>query len=243
VDRQQALSFEAAVDAYADGRPTYPSQAVDWLLPPDAHRVLDLGAGTGKLTAQLVTRGLDVVAVEPSPAMLDRLAATLPDGAARVGYAEDIPAADADFDAVLVGQAWHWVDPHRASAEIARVLRPGGRLGLIWNLRDDTEPWVAALDALMPADENQQACTDAPTVGSAFGPLERHDTRWAHSTSREGLLDLVASRSGVITLPETKRTAVLNAVSTLLDEHPDLRDTPTITIPYRTRSWRTRLTA
>ncbi len=108
----------------------------------DARDVLDLGAGTGKLTTRLVERGLDVIAVDPIAEMLDVLRATLPDTPALLGTAEQIPLRDNSVDAVLVAQAWHWFDPERAVAEVARVLRPGGRLGLVWNIRDERLGWV-----------------------------------------------------------------------------------------------------
>jgi SAM-dependent methyltransferase len=237
----QATSFGAAAEAYARARPSYPSDALDWLLPPDAGRVLDLGAGTGKLTARLVERGVDVVAVDLSPAMLDQLSAALPGVDARVGTAEAIPAADADFDAVLVAQAWHWVDPRRAVPEIARVLRPAGRLGLVWNLRDESHDWVAQLGRLIHQADDQRDLSENPSVGAPFGPLERHDTHWIHTTTPHGVLDLVASRSYVITLPDDERATVLAAVADLLDNHPDLQASDTVEIPYRTRCWRTQL--
>src|SRR6185503_4756147 len=103
--------------------------------------VLDLGAGTGKLTSRLVERGLDVVAVDPIAEMLEMLRTSLPDTPALLGTAEEIPLADNSVDAVLVAQAWHWFDPERAVKEVARVLRPGGRLGLVWNTRDERLGW------------------------------------------------------------------------------------------------------
>ena len=124
--QRQASSFGAAADAYERGRPPYPPEAVDWLLPEDASRVLDLGAGTGKLTRQLRGRGLDVVAVEPSAGMREQLARAVPDVAVYAGTAEEIPLPDGSVDAVLVAQAWHWVDRSRAVPEVARVLVPGG---------------------------------------------------------------------------------------------------------------------
>ncbi len=123
----QGLSFGAAAVTYERARPSYPDEAIDWLLPPGARRVLDLGAGTGKLTRGLRDRGLDVVAVEPSAGMRDQLARVLPGVRALAGTAERIPLAGHAVDAVLVAQAWHWVDPARAVPEAARVLAAGGR--------------------------------------------------------------------------------------------------------------------
>ena len=123
--RERSLSFGSQAAAYERGRPSYPPEAVDWLLPEGARDVLDLGAGTGKLTSRLVERGLAVVAVDPIAELLDVLRTTLPDTPALLGSAEQIPLPDNSIDVVLVAQAWHWFDPDRAGAEIARVLRPG----------------------------------------------------------------------------------------------------------------------
>ncbi|EFD55178.1 methyltransferase [Mycobacterium tuberculosis 02_1987] len=126
-----SLSFGSAVGAYERGRPSYPPEAIDWLLPAAARRVLDLGAGTGKLTTRLVERGLDVVAVDPIPEMLDVLRAALPQTVALLGTAEEIPLDDNSVDAVLVAQAWHWVDPRpgdsggRPGVASGRAARPG----------------------------------------------------------------------------------------------------------------------
>jgi SAM-dependent methyltransferase len=147
--QQQAASFDRAAEVYERARPEYPAEAVEWMLPADAHTVLDLGAGTGKLTRALVARGLEVFAVDPSPKMLDQLRTALPGATVSVGTAEDIPLADTSVDAVVVGQAWHWVDQDAALPSVARVLRPGGTLGLIWNLRDERVAWVERLTAVM----------------------------------------------------------------------------------------------
>ena len=145
----RARSFAAAADAYERARPGYPDAAIDWLVPEGARTVLDLGAGTGKLTRSLAARALDVIAVEP----LAEMRANLACGAARVraleGTAEEIPLEDDSVDAITVAQAWHWVDPERATAEAARVLRPGGTLGLIWNRRDERIDWVARIGEVM----------------------------------------------------------------------------------------------
>ncbi len=161
--REQATSFGAAAAAYERGRPPYPAEAIDWLLPPGAARVLDVGAGTGKLTRQLAQRGLDVLAVEPLAGMRDQLARAVPGVPVYPGTAEDIPLPDGSVDAVLAAQAWHWVDPVRAVPEVARVLVPGGQLGLAWNVRDERVDWVAqqSLYYLTPvrrADPPRPAC-------------------------------------------------------------------------------------
>ena len=153
-EQQRSLSFGAEAAAYERGRPSYPPEAIDWLLPPDARDVLDLGAGTGKLTTRLVERGLDVVAVDPIPEMLELLSNSLPDTPALLGTAEEIPLPDDSVDAVLVAQAWHWFDPERAVKEVARVLRPGGRLGLVWNTRDERLGWVKDLGRIIGHEDD-----------------------------------------------------------------------------------------
>ena len=152
--QQRSLSFGAEAAAYERGRPSYPPEAIDWLLPPDARDVLDLGAGTGKLTTRLVERGLGVVAVDPIPEMLELLSNSLPDTPALLGTAEEIPLPDDSVDAVLVAQAWHWFDPERAVKEVARVLRPGGRLGLVWNTRDERLGWVKDLGRIIGHEDD-----------------------------------------------------------------------------------------
>jgi SAM-dependent methyltransferase len=235
-----AASFGAAAEAYQRGRPPYPLSAVEWAVPRQARRVLDLGAGTGKFTQLLVDARLDVVAVEPSPQMRDQLAAAVPRAAVYDGSAERIPLPDASVDAVVVAQAWHWVDPHLAVPEVARVLRPGGTLSLIWNVRDHTEPWVALLDTILHQHTRQELDTE-PTLGEPFDQLERTEIRWRHSLGRGELLDMVASRSYVIVLPERQRRDLLGSVDELLDTHPDLKGQERLSLPYVTRCTRARL--
>ncbi len=130
---------------YERGRPSYPAEAVAWLVPGDATAVADVGAGTGKLTAALAAPGAPSSPSTPTPRCSRRCAAALPGVATLEGTGESLPLADASMDAVTFGQSWHWVDPVRGSAEVARVLRPGGVLGLIWNVRDERVAWVAEL--------------------------------------------------------------------------------------------------
>ncbi|MER5610982.1 methyltransferase domain-containing protein [Streptomyces sp. NPDC002215] len=150
MDRDEQLlhasSFGAAAVAYAEHRPDYVQDAVGWALEPaPGPRVLDLGAGTGKLTATLAAMGAEVIAVEPDPAMLAELRRSLPAVRALQGSAESIPLPDASVDAVLAGNAMHWFDMAVAGPEIARVLAPGGILAGLWNLMDDRVDWIAGL--------------------------------------------------------------------------------------------------
>lgn len=237
----QAASFGYAAVAYERGRPSYPDAALDWLLPAGARLVLDLGAGTGKLTRLLCERGLDVVAVEPSSGMREQLAWALPDVTLLAGTAEAIPLENHAVDAVLVAQAWHWVDPRLAVPEVARVLAPGGSLGLVWNMRDEHEDWVAELGGIIHARGEGDAGRLSPAIGSPFGPVQHHQVEWRYRLNPEALLDLVASRSYVITLPALERATVLAEVRQLIATHPALIGADELSIPYVTECFRTRL--
>jgi SAM-dependent methyltransferase len=237
----QANSFGVAAAAYQRGRPPYPAAAVDWLLDRSARRVLDLGAGTGKLTRQLCDRGLHVVAVEPSTGMREQLALAVPEAQLIAGTAEHIPLDDRSVDAVLVAQAWHWIDAELALPEVARVLVPGGWLGLLWNIRDDSHDWVAELSRIMHRHGDDDNDDPHPLVGPPFGPLERHDVAWGYRLAPEALLDMVSSRSYVITLPPDERTAVLAEVRQLLARHPYLAGRQELELPYVTKCFRARL--
>ncbi len=236
--RARASSFGSAAGAYQRGRPSYPAEAIDWLLPPRARRVLDLGAGTGKLTRQLRERGLEVIAVEPSQGMREELARALPDVTLLDGTAEAIPLDDHCVDVVLVAQAWHWVDPVRAAPAVARVLGHRGRVGLVWNVRDEREDWVARLGRIMHSRGDEDGGDPNPTVGPPFGPLQRHRVEWRYRLRPSALLDLVASRSNVITLPEPDRLAILAEVGELIDTHPALAGAYEVVIPYVTLCFR-----
>lgn len=235
-----ASSFGRAADSYQRGRPGYPEPAVEWLVPRQARRLLDLAAGTGKLTRPLADTGLRVVAVEPSAGMRELLAAAVPGAVVLAGSAEKIPLADGVVDAVVVGQAWHWFDARLAVPEIARVLVPGGTLALAWNVRDVSEPWVAALGRIMH-QQSDQVIDSAPDIGEPFGPPERAEIRWHRVMTRAEILDMVASRSYVITLPGAERDELLGDVADLLGEHPGTKGRDEIVLPYITRCTRVRL--
>ncbi|QIS15300.1 class I SAM-dependent methyltransferase [Nocardia arthritidis] len=235
----QADSFGEAAAAYAKARPSYPNEAVRWLIPPKAGLVLDLGAGTGQLTRAVLAAGFDVVAVEPSAGMRAELRRAHPNVPIHAGTAERIPLPDNAVDAVVVGQAWHWVDVAVAVPEIARILRPGGQLGLVWNIRDERHDWVAELGRIMHRGIEQDMGSENPRVGAPFTPIERRDFEWTYHLSRADLLDLVASRSYVITMEPQQREQVLAEVTELLHTHPDLKGRDTLELPYRTRCSRT----
>jgi SAM-dependent methyltransferase len=228
----RARSFGAAADVYERARPEYPGAAVDWLLPAGARTVLDLAAGTGKLTRALVARGLDVVAVEPDAEMRATLAAALPAVRALEGTAEVIPLPDASVDAITVAQAWHWVDPERAVAEAARVLRPGGTLGLIWNRRDERVDWVERLGAVMGSSDAEVIELDGIEIGPPFGPTATFVTDWARPMDVDLLVEMAASRSYVITATPQRRSEVLAGVRDLIAAEPELG--AEFDFPYRT---------
>lgn len=229
--RERAGSFGAAADVYDRSRPGYPVEAVRWALPEGAQRVLDLGAGTGKLTAVLLDLGLDVVAVEPSEPMRERIP---PRAQVLEGSAEALPLEDGSVDAVLVGQAFHWFDADRALAEMSRVLRPGGTVGLLWNVMDDSVDWVAEVAGLFGAEDVVSHMDGRPPfAGHASFEDPTHDEfENAQSLDADLLVDLVASRSTILTLPEEERPGVLAQVREAAPE-----DEP-FDLPYVTDAWR-----
>lgn len=234
--RERSLSFGSQAAAYERGRPSYPPEAVDWLLAPTdtwvARDVLDLGAGTGKLTTRLVERGLTVIAVDPIAEMLEMLRTALPDTPALLGSAEQIPLPDNAVDAVLVAQAWHWFDQERAVAEIARVLRPGGRLGVLWNTRDQRSGWVKDFGRIVGLEHDRDNATvDLP---EPFIDIATHQVEWTNYITPQALIDYVASRSYCITSPAEVRTRTLDEVRELLVSHPSLVNATGLAMPYIT---------
>jgi SAM-dependent methyltransferase len=232
----RARSFGAAADLYERARPGYPDAAIDWLLPEGARTVLDLGAGTGKLTRSLAARGLDVVAVEPIAAMRASLAAALPEVRALEGTAEAIPLEDDSVDAITIAQAWHWVDPERATAEAARVLRPGGTLGLIWNRRDERVDWVARLGEVMGSGDAELITMAGIEIGPPFGATETFVTDWERPMDVELLVEMAASRSYVITATARRRKEILDGVRRVVESDPHLGTE--FDFPYRTYCFR-----
>lgn len=227
-DRAQSFGAEAA--RYDRVRPSYPPEAVAFVLPAGAVGVVDVGAGTGKLTAALVGRGLQVVAVEPDGDMRAVLADSVPSADLRNGTAEQLPVDDCAADAVVFGQSWHWAEPASAAAEAARVLRPGGSLGLLWNMDDDTVDWVAKLGRLTGSSGNVTAFEEpGPIIGFCAG--HRRDVVWRHCLDRGDLLDLVSTWSLVSTLPQGDRQGVLDEVARLVQTDPAIADADRVELP------------
>jgi SAM-dependent methyltransferase len=232
-----ASSFGAAATAYAEHRPDYAEAAVRWALEPalaPGLRVLDIGAGTGKLTATLVAVGTNVTAVEPDPAMLEELRRALPDVRALLGSAEAIPMADASVDAVLAGNALHWFDMAVAGPEIARVLGPGGTLAGLWNVMDDQIDWVAELarvsgSAAIGARDTatswraETAGAHLPKTGAdaRFGsPLQAEFPHGQHRTA-DSLVATLATRAGMLVMAEQERLATLGRIRAFLASRPE----------------------
>ena len=225
------LSFGATAADYDAWRPGYPEDALRWLLGEGPLEVADVGAGTGRLAALVAGLGHAVVAVEPDAGMRAVAEAALT-GPVLAGAAEALPLPDASLDAVLAGQAWHWFDAARTVPELTRVLRPGGVLGVLWNVRDDAEPWVAAVGALVGGEDRSPGLGDLTPVepGPAFGPPERHTFPHRQRLRTRDLPRLAATWSYVQRRPD--RDAILEGVARLAREHPDLAGRETVALPY-----------
>ncbi|RFA10928.1 hypothetical protein B7R54_18225 [Subtercola boreus] len=240
-DTEHALSFGRAVGAYELGRPSYPAEAIDWILAelapadPDARTFVDVGAGTGKFTASLLGHGARVVAVEPDETMRGTLGEKFPAVETFGGTAERLPLEDDSADLVTFAQAWHWVDVPAASAEAARVLKPGGTLALVWNIRDESVDWVSRLTGIIEPSAAEQYDSVTPPVSKPLTTVSHADFFWDNPLRREQLLAMVTSRSYIIALAPDARAEVVRAVEQLLDEHPDLSGHDSYTMPYVTR--------
>ncbi|GHB51124.1 type 11 methyltransferase [Streptomyces viridiviolaceus] len=230
-----ASSFGSAAVAYNAHRPDYAQAAVRWALEPaPGPRVLDLGAGTGKLTGTLVALGAEVIAVEPDPAMLTELRRSLPSVRALSGGAEAIPLPDASVDAVLAGNAMHWFDMAVAGPEIARVLTPDGILAGLWNVMDDQVEWVAELArvsggaAIGPRDtptswRAETAGMHLPKTGVAarFGSPEQAEFPHGQRRTADSLVATLGTRAGVLVMSEREQEATLDRIGAFLASRPE----------------------
>ena len=233
---RRAMSFGSQAVAYAEHRPDYAGAAVDWAIEPvrgrDRLRVLDMGAGTGKLTAAIARLAgppdVRVVAVEPDPAMLAELRRGQPEVTALPGRAEDIPLPDASVDAVLCGQAAHWFTMDLAVPEIARVLTPGGVFAGLWNMADDREDWVAGLCRVCPQSATWSGWTAEPrdwpgsANGSAFfGPASRAEFEHGWLRTADSLVATIATHSRQLVMGPAERSQQLDRVRAYLMSRPE----------------------
>jgi SAM-dependent methyltransferase len=234
----RARSFGPAAERYDRIRPRYPEAAIRWILGDAPLTVVDVGAGTGILTRQLAALGHRVIPVEPDPGMRERLVAAGGAPEPRAGSAEEIPLPDASVDAVVAGQAYHWFDPARAHPEIARVLKPGGRFGPLWNDRDESVAWLAALSVIAHERHGAEEPPALP-VRAGFGPVERALFRHSVTHTPDTLVELMRSRSYHLTATPARQAEMDAAIRTLCTTHPDLAGRPEFELPYITRTYRT----
>ena len=243
---QQGFSTQAVT--YAQGRPDYPRQLTGWLADTlhidTLSSVIDLGAGTGKFTRLLSSLAPTLIAVEPVAAMGAQLAKLLPDVRLVDGTAESIPLATASADALVCAQAFHWFSTRAALAEIHRVLKPDGRLGLVWNVRDESVDWVAAITEIITPYEG-----DTPRfhtgrwreafTGEFFSDPEMICFPYSHVGSpQEVIMDRFLSVSFIAALPAAQKARVTEQLRTLIDTHPALKGRDTVAFPYQTQAYR-----
>ena len=234
---RRASVFGGFAEEYDRVRPGYPDAAVDWLLPPGARQVVDLGAGTGKLTASLLARGLEVIAVEPDPAMLAVLRRTHPAAVALQAGADALPLTDASADAVVVGQAWHWFPKEAAAAEVRRVLRPGGWLALAWNtpvwhsaqVEEEWERELAALDPDRRGPQEEAAKEELLHIeGLPTAELQHTVVPWTWELDGAGVRAVLSTHSAVALLPEREREELLDAAEAIAAAEAHRRGTSTV---------------
>lgn len=233
-----AQGFRAAADDYDRARPDYPAEAGRWLaekldLRP-GRQVVDIAAGTGKLTRLLVDTGASVVAIEPVAEMRSRLTSALAQVLALDGTAEKLPLADASVDAATVGQAFHWFDGERALLEIHRVVADAGRLAVVYNRRPLEDPLHAAIEAIIaPLRQDTPAhrsgrWRDAFAGTSLWSAVEEVELAHAQQLDREGVIARVASISFIANLTPGRRAEVLGQVRSLVEGRSEPVELPYI---------------
>jgi ubiquinone/menaquinone biosynthesis C-methylase UbiE len=238
--QRRASSFARVADEYDRGRPGYPREAIEWLLGEEPLDVLDLGAGTGKLTSALLAAGHRVLAVEPLAEMRAILTSSLPDAQALAGTAEALTIADASVDAVTVGSAFHWFDERLARAEIARVLRPPGVLGLLGNAFDTSSAWVARVREILgpPAIQRPGHWPAVEDLREDYAEVEDREFPHEQLIDRGSLRDLASSRSSLALMSAAQRELVLAELDLLWEQEPELIGRTQVPLPWQTRARR-----
>lgn len=216
-DQRRATSFGPVAHAYAEYRPGYPPEVAAWLVGPGSARVLELGAGTGKLTGPVATLGHKVVATDPSIEMLKQLHRVAPNSRLAAARAEQIPLPPSAVDVVVSAQSFHWFDLDRALPEIARVLRPGGVLAVTWNAGDVKVPWVRKVLSLigLPDEPVEDPVAESELFETADHRVFRHWQRFG----RESLIGYVSSSSYVAVRPQAERDELLSEVGAIYDSY------------------------
>lgn len=235
--RRQARSFGPVAAAYDRGRPSYPREAAEWLVGGQARTVLELGAGTGKLTEQLVALGHDVHASDPDEKMLDVLSARVPRASVKVASAEEIPANDCSVDVVACAAAFDLFDLERALPEMARVLRPGGHVAVVWNERDERIPWVRRLGKVLgQAGHEGDPAYDVLASSGLFGFVEEKVFAHWQDIHRESIVDLALSQPHIAALEGEERADRLAEVLAFYNDFG--RGMDGMQIPYKARCLR-----
>lgn len=261
--RRRAASFGEVASSYERFRPGPPPAAVEWMLPEGARTVVDLGAGTGAMTMALANLVDRVIAVEPDDRMREILIGSLPTVTAVKGVGEHLPLDDSSVDAVLASSSWHWMDADRALREVARVLAPGGALGVVWSGPDPDGPFVSQAEALLSeasragagdgsgeASDLGRAVTDAENrveavlripVGSPFAEPEHHVMTWDVPLTADDLIGLLGTFSWIITMSDERRAEVFDTARRVLRDALGVSGDVTVDVQYRAEAWRTRL--
>jgi len=243
-------SFGAVAGEYDRLRPGPSDEAMGWLLPEGAADALEIGAGTGVLTRLLAARVAHVTAIEPDDRMRALLATGQPGVTVLAGRAEQLPVPSASYDVVIAASAWHWVDEERAVPEVARVLRPTGRLSLVWSGPDRSVDWVRSLWAggiIFTPEEvadvdarrrRRHAVNVELAGGSPFSEPETSLFRWTRPMTKRDLVALATTYSSVITMDEDARRRHLSAMTSFLDTHDAFMGLDVIEVPMRSYCWR-----
>ena len=260
---QRSGSFGAVASDYERFRPGAPAAAIDWLLERAPNTVVDLGAGTGSMTKQLVGKVRDVVAIEPDDRMRSILMTNLPEVTALRGTGESMPLDDGSAGAVLASNCWHWMDPDATLREVSRVLAPGGTLGVVWAGPAPDGPFVAQAQAMLTSSGQSEPSVDSERAadlgsevmdtdnrvetvlhipnGSVFAQPEHTTLTWDIPLTADDLIGLLGTFSWIITMPDDRRSHVITEARRVLRDGLGISGDVTVDVQYRSEVWRTQL--